>query len=165
MIPLWQQQKARRLLSHRSTVDSSSLLKDTKDDEVLGGYWCFPGGKVEIGETVADTIARERAEETGLNVTDNAFFVDSYLLGDRFSLHFAVEVQDNHVSLNDDLQAYAWLSTLSDIKKYTPRIPGIDNHLSYIIDHLIGFLNASAVGLTWSSLSQIDLIKDRFLNA
>jgi 8-oxo-dGTP pyrophosphatase MutT (NUDIX family) len=32
-----------------------------------GDYWDLPGGRVQKGQTVAETLAREVAEETGIN--------------------------------------------------------------------------------------------------
>jgi 8-oxo-dGTP diphosphatase len=33
------------------------------------GYWALPGGRVDHGETVEQTIVREVKEETGLDIT------------------------------------------------------------------------------------------------
>jgi 8-oxo-dGTP diphosphatase len=33
------------------------------------GYWALPGGRVDLGETVEQTIVREVKEETGLDIT------------------------------------------------------------------------------------------------
>ena len=33
------------------------------------GYWALPGGRLDPGETIAQTIIREVKEETGLDVT------------------------------------------------------------------------------------------------
>jgi len=33
------------------------------------GYWALPGGRVDSGETVEQTIVREVKEETGLDIT------------------------------------------------------------------------------------------------
>ena len=37
------------------------------------GYWCVPGGHVEVGETVVDGAVREAKEESGLVVKNPKF--------------------------------------------------------------------------------------------
>ena len=39
------------------------LICQRKDDDTLGGFWEFPGGKVEDGESFTDCLARELREE------------------------------------------------------------------------------------------------------
>jgi len=43
--------------------DGRILICQRKDDDVLGGYWEFPGGKCEDGETLQQCIIRELCEE------------------------------------------------------------------------------------------------------
>jgi 8-oxo-dGTP pyrophosphatase MutT (NUDIX family) len=132
------------------------------NDDVLPGHWCFPGGKVEIGETLSNTIIRECLEETGLNPAGQAFFVDSYLLGKRFGVHFAVVVTSDQVKLGPDLQASRWVRSVSDLANFSPRIPGIDTHLYYTLSHLNRFKHQP--DLAWTPLEQYDLVEHRFLN-
>ncbi len=44
------------------------LVRRRPEGTVYAGYWEFPGGKCEPGETPAQTTARECLEETGLEV-------------------------------------------------------------------------------------------------
>jgi A/G-specific adenine glycosylase len=44
------------------------LIARRQDDRMLGGLWEFPGGKQRKGESLAQTVAREVLEETGLHV-------------------------------------------------------------------------------------------------
>ncbi|MBU3696059.1 Nudix family hydrolase [Dechloromonas sp.] len=46
------------------------LLAQRPEGKVYAGYWEFPGGKVEAGETVRDALIRELYEELGITVTD-----------------------------------------------------------------------------------------------
>lgn len=46
------------------------LLAQRPEGKVYAGYWEFPGGKVEAGESVRDALIRELHEELGITVTD-----------------------------------------------------------------------------------------------
>ena len=45
------------------------LLAQRPEGKVYAGYWEFPGGKVEAGESVRDALVRELHEELGITVT------------------------------------------------------------------------------------------------
>ncbi|WP_354685547.1 NUDIX domain-containing protein [Cupriavidus necator] len=49
--------------------DGHFLLAQRPDGKPYEGYWEFPGGKLEPGETVEAALARELHEELGLDVT------------------------------------------------------------------------------------------------
>ena len=48
---------------------SEFLLARRPEGKVYAGYWEFPGGKVEPGETVREALVRELREELGISVT------------------------------------------------------------------------------------------------
>jgi 8-oxo-dGTP diphosphatase len=49
-------------------ADGAFLLTSRPQGKVYAGYWEFPGGKLEAGESVAQALARELSEELGLQV-------------------------------------------------------------------------------------------------
>lgn len=56
---------------------------------LLGGFWEFPGGKIEGNETVQECIKREILEEIGIDIA-----VDSHLITiDHTYSHFRVNLQ------------------------------------------------------------------------
>lgn len=48
------------------------LLARRKKGAHLEGYWEFPGGKVELDETVEAALARELAEELGVSIGETS---------------------------------------------------------------------------------------------
>ncbi len=44
------------------------LVLIRRDKEPAKGFWTFPGGAVELGESLQDAVRREVLEETGLQV-------------------------------------------------------------------------------------------------
>ncbi len=46
--------------------DGRFLLTSRPDGKVYAGYWEFPGGKLEAGESVARALTRELHEELGI---------------------------------------------------------------------------------------------------
>ncbi|MEZ9701868.1 8-oxo-dGTP diphosphatase MutT [Vibrio sp. 10N.261.46.E12] len=53
---------------------SQVFITKRPDDKHKGGFWEFPGGKVEIGETIEQAMARELDEEIGIKVTEQSLF-------------------------------------------------------------------------------------------
>lgn len=53
--------------------DGSFLLGSRPQGKPYAGYWEFPGGKVESGETLAAALAREFVEELGVTVHASRF--------------------------------------------------------------------------------------------
>jgi 8-oxo-dGTP diphosphatase len=49
--------------------DGFFLLAQRPADKIWAGYWEFPGGKVELGETTYPALVRELQEELGITVT------------------------------------------------------------------------------------------------
>ncbi len=44
------------------------LLAQRPEGKPYAGYWEFPGGKLEVGETVEDALRRELHEEIGITI-------------------------------------------------------------------------------------------------
>ena len=51
-------------------TDDSFLLTSRPEGKAYAGYWEFPGGKLEVGETIVQALKRELQEEIGITIED-----------------------------------------------------------------------------------------------
>ena len=73
--------------------DAGQILIDRrKPNGLLGGLWEFPGGKVELGETIPDCIQREIQEELGIEIEVG----DRLIIIDHTYSHFHVTLNVHH---------------------------------------------------------------------
>lgn len=56
--------------------DNHILLAKRHGHLHQGGKWEFPGGKVEVNETVTEALIRELKEEVNLDVTNSTSFME-----------------------------------------------------------------------------------------
>jgi 8-oxo-dGTP diphosphatase len=78
-------------------VHQGRVLLVQRDQEPSKGKWSLPGGMLELGESLAQGVAREVQEETGLNVEAielveliDRIYRESDLSGDRVRYHFVI---------------------------------------------------------------------------
>jgi ADP-ribose pyrophosphatase YjhB (NUDIX family) len=104
---------ANRLVPGASAVvidRAGRILLHRRDDNEL---WSIPGGGMEVGERIADTVVREVREETGLEVEpeaivgiySNPYHVVEYTDGEvrqQFSVCFACRLVGGELATSDE---------------------------------------------------------------
>ncbi|ULQ55428.1 (deoxy)nucleoside triphosphate pyrophosphohydrolase [Flavihumibacter rivuli] len=58
--------------------DNKVFICRRKPEKALGGYWEFPGGKIEEGETNEISLCRELFEELGMKIEVKDYFITSH---------------------------------------------------------------------------------------
>lgn len=66
--------------------DDLVLICRRKPEKSLGGYWEFPGGKVEEAESYEESLLRELIEELNLKVEINKHFINTVHHYDKNSI-------------------------------------------------------------------------------
>ncbi|MBW7958971.1 MAG: A/G-specific adenine glycosylase [Candidatus Promineofilum sp.] len=99
--------------------DGRFLIAQRPLDGLLGGLWEFPGGKVEPGEIMSETLCREIREELTLAIEPGAplIAIDHAYTHFRITLHAFhaayIEGEAQHLGVAD----HAWV-TLDDLDRY-----------------------------------------------
>jgi 8-oxo-dGTP diphosphatase len=100
--------------------ESRVLIGRRKPNQALGGYWEFPGGKVENGESLVDCLKRELQEELGVNAKVSQ---DIFMLVDH--THDGGEIQ--LIAMLADIGDQQPVGTVHDFLAWAP----IEELLSY----------------------------------
>ena len=96
--------------------DNKFLITRRKQNKSLGGYWEFPGGKTESGETDIEALKRERKDELGIEIYNLSYFAENTHDYDKFKIQlkaYTCKTDSDPLKLIDH-DAFKW-STLSDI--------------------------------------------------
>ena len=114
-------------------ADGQFLLTSRPEGKVYAGYWEFPGGKLEAGETVEDALRRELQEELGI-VIGAAQIWKTQMVDYPHALvrlHFC-KVWDWQGELQmREAQSHAWQQLPVDV---VPVLPGTIPVLTWLAD-------------------------------
>jgi len=105
-------------------IHDGKILLEKRGNDPGRGKWSIPGGKVELGESVEQTVIREVKEETGLEVEkpEHVDIVDNVVLDDkgRIEYHFViidylVKLRGGILKAGSDALDLKWVS-LKDVE-------------------------------------------------
>lgn len=97
--------------------DNKLLIAKRKDDTVLGGYWEFPGGKVESGESDETALEREILEEFNSLISVGKLLASAQINDDTVLKLYACEHKLGAYQLKDHSEV-AWVNSLSVLNTY-----------------------------------------------
>jgi 8-oxo-dGTP diphosphatase len=92
------------------------IVKRSIEDEVGGGTWEFPGGKIDFGENLESALVREIKEETNLEV-----IVEKILYAASFNtdpsrqvvlLTYLCRSESRNVLLSEEHSDYHWVTAI-----------------------------------------------------
>jgi A/G-specific adenine glycosylase len=96
------------------------FIQQRRDDDVWGGLWEFPGGRIKNGESAADAARRELYEETEMRIVDLMPFatVTHYYTRYRVILHsFFCAAENGSKPKLHAAQQYRWVP-LEGLSRY-----------------------------------------------
>ena len=94
--------------------DDKILLTRRKVEKSLGGYWEFPGGKVEDGESDIEALKREIKEELGIKIFNLSYFTENLHKYEKYTIclkAYLCETNSDPKKLIDH-DSYKWCNIL-----------------------------------------------------
>lgn len=107
-------------------IKDGKILLEKRKNEPGKGKWSIPGGLVELGESVEQTVIREVKEETGLEVEkpEHIDVVDNVVRDDNSEIKYHFVIIDYFVKLKggtmkatSDAEELRWV-TFDEVEKY-----------------------------------------------
>jgi len=127
------------------------LLAQRPEGKVYAGYWEFPGGKVEPGESVRDALIRELQEELGITVTACSPWLTRQFTYPHATVHlnfWRVTAWDGEIGITAPLEhsAVEWQRT-GEAATVAPILPANDPILKALsLPTTMAITNAEAEG-------------------
>lgn len=95
------------------------LISRRKADKSLGGFWEFPGGKIEQGEQAEDSLKRELLEELGMKVEVIGYFMTNIHRYENFEIELMAFkcnfIEASYVMTDHD--EHKWID-VADLKNF-----------------------------------------------
>ncbi len=123
------------------TNDEGKILLQRRSDNDL---WALPGGAMEVGEAIKETVVREVKEETGLDVQPeyvigiytNPHHVIAFSDGEvrqQFSICFSCTLLDGSIQVSEESTQVAFFAP-SEIEHLTMH-PSIRLRIQHYLEH------------------------------
>lgn len=96
-------------------VERGKVLLVKRNHPPFEGYWVFPGGHVDYGETVEEAVVREMAEEIGVEVKIEEL-IDVYSdpaadpRGHRVTIAYLLKRVHGEITIDREASEFKWFS-------------------------------------------------------
>lgn len=106
-------------------ADGAVLYGQRPAGKPYAGWWEFPGGKLEAGESVEQALRRELFEELGIDVTRSVPWVVRTFIYPHahVRLHFQKVLQWNGEPSSKEMQSLRWLLADESLQAVSPMLP------------------------------------------
>lgn len=87
------------------------LIAKRKQGKSMGGFWEFPGGKIEPSEEPEESLVRELKEEMDIEIEVGEYFGENIHQYERMKVRliaFKCKIVNGHIELKDH-DEYAWV--------------------------------------------------------